>query len=514
MKNTDKKTKNRHIQITRHIIQVIAFIAFPGLFITVYGSIKDIVTSIISGTFSLAGNAPSLILTAGVFLVTTLWGRFFCGYLCAFGAVSELIYSVFNKHLIKKNLMPASIDSKLKWVKYAVLAVIVTGIWILALPLSSSLSPWNAFGGLTSGSLETAASVISTAGFVILLVILAGSALVERFFCRYLCPLGAIFTPLSAKRLYEIKRKEGQCSSCAVCTGECSMGIVLHNKPAVSSGECIDCMNCISVCPGECMTANPSPALAGTAAAAVIAGMAVTGQTIQPSVVSAQINPGITQSARTEKSKAGKSSSSKDASAKSDNASKQESGQKSEETTNSEKKYKDGTYTGTGQGFRGPVEVSVTVSNGEITDITVKDYEDDAQFFNKAKSSIISRILSTQSINVDTVSGATFSSKGILSAIADALGEEVELKEATGGTGNGMTERGNKNNRNNNDNSPTEGTPDGSKNGNRGKRSGTGEDSGDGKGDNFVRKDHKQKRRNGAGKEQLQRNPGNNGQKL
>ena len=119
MKRSDKKTKNRHMQITRHIIQVIAFIAFPELFITVYVSIKDIVTSIIGGTFSFAGNASSLILTSGILLVTALWGRFFCGYLCAFGAVSELMYSVFNKRIIKKTLMPTSVDSKLKWVKTA-----------------------------------------------------------------------------------------------------------------------------------------------------------------------------------------------------------------------------------------------------------------------------------------------------------------------------------------------------------------------------------------------------------
>lgn len=512
MKRSDKKTKNRHMQITRHIIQVIAFIAFPELFITVYVSIKDIVTSIIGGTFSFAGNASSLILTSGILLVTALWGRFFCGYLCAFGAVSELMYSVFNKRIIKKTLMPTSVDSKLKWVKYVVLAAIVTGMWILALPVSSSFSPWNAFGGLTSGSLETAASVISTAGFAILLIILTGSALVERFFCRYLCPLGAIFTPISAKRLYEIKRNEGRCSSCTVCTGECSMGIEIHNKPAVSSGECIDCMNCVNVCPDECMTANPSPAIAGTTAAVVIAGLAVTGQTIQSSVVSAQTSTGITQTAKTEKSKDEKAFSSSETSGETENASKSES--KSAETTNSGNKYKDGTYTGTGQGFRGPVEVSVTVNNGEITDITIKDYMDDTQFFNKAKSSIISRILSTQSINVDAVSGATFSSKGILSAIADALGEEVELNEASGSTGNGMINRSNKTERNNENNTSAEEKPDGSMNGNREKRSGMYKDSGENADGNLIRKNHNHKRMDDAGKKKKQRTPDNTDQML
>jgi uncharacterized protein with FMN-binding domain len=82
---------------------------------------------------------------------------------------------------------------------------------------------------------------------------------------------------------------------------------------------------------------------------------------------------------------------------------------------------KDGTYTGTGTGFRGNTDVSVTVSSGKISDVTIVSYEDDDQFFSRAKSTIISEIIKNQDVNVDAVSGATYSSKGIMEAVANAL---------------------------------------------------------------------------------------------
>ncbi|MGI6578750.1 MAG: FMN-binding protein [Saccharofermentanales bacterium] len=79
-----------------------------------------------------------------------------------------------------------------------------------------------------------------------------------------------------------------------------------------------------------------------------------------------------------------------------------------------------------GTGFRGTTEVSVTVKDGMIIDITVESYADDDQFFGKAQSGIIDAILSEQTINVDTVSGATFSGNGIIEAVANAMGSSPE----------------------------------------------------------------------------------------
>lgn len=91
--------------------------------------------------------------------------------------------------------------------------------------------------------------------------------------------------------------------------------------------------------------------------------------------------------------------------------------------------YKDGTYTGTGKGFKGTVTAKVTISGGKIKTIDVSG-SDDAAYFGKAKNGIINKMISSQSTNVDTVSGATYSSNGIITAVRNAL----KKAQTTGGT--------------------------------------------------------------------------------
>ena len=88
-------------------------------------------------------------------------------------------------------------------------------------------------------------------------------------------------------------------------------------------------------------------------------------------------------------------------------------------------KIKDGTYEGQANGYRGLVKVSVTVKDHKITEIKVLSNSDDAAFFNRASVGVIKNILAKQSLKVDVVSGATYSSNGIIKAVKNALtGEE------------------------------------------------------------------------------------------
>lgn len=88
--------------------------------------------------------------------------------------------------------------------------------------------------------------------------------------------------------------------------------------------------------------------------------------------------------------------------------------------------WADGTYQGEGQGFAGKIELSVTVAGGQIKNIeVVGNVSDDAAYFNQAKS-LLDDIIAKQTPQVDTVSGATFSSKGLIQAVQDALGKAVE----------------------------------------------------------------------------------------
>ena len=94
-----------------------------------------------------------------------------------------------------------------------------------------------------------------------------------------------------------------------------------------------------------------------------------------------------------------------------------------EESDDSENVYKDGPYTGSAQGFGGAITVQVTLANDEITDIQVTSAPGEDSAYLSQGEGVISSIISAQSTDVDTVSGATFSSTGIINAVVDALGK-------------------------------------------------------------------------------------------
>ena len=106
--------------------------------------------------------------------------------------------------------------------------------------------------------------------------------------------------------------------------------------------------------------------------------------------------------------------------------------------------YKDGTYYGSGTGFGGPLKVMVEISGGKIASIQIVENSDGSDYISKA-ASLINSIITTQSTNVDTVSGATYSSVGIIQAVRDALSQA-----AVNGTSD--TSQNNNNNSNNSNN--------------------------------------------------------------
>ena len=112
--------------------------------------------------------------------------------------------------------------------------------------------------------------------------------------------------------------------------------------------------------------------------------------------------------------------------------------------------YKDGTYYGTGTGFGGTLKVKVEISGGKITDIQIMENQDGSEYISKA-SALINAIISSQSTNVDTVSGATYSSVGIIQAVRDALSQAAV-------SGNGATSDSSKTNSSNSSSSQDQST--------------------------------------------------------
>jgi len=385
MKQRLKKIKP--VNLIRRVTQLIAFILLPGLFVSAFLGIKDIYLAIIGGTLSTTALTSQILLLAATILTSVVLGRFFCGFFCSFGAMGDLLWFLSKKTIKPKFTMNEKVDAVLKYLKYGVLAFLVLGVWTFGLiSIGSMSSPWDVFGIYSSLSGWTSPQYLLSIGGLLLVLIIIGSLFVERFFCRYLCPLGAIFAITSKARLFNIKKNREKCGSCRMCTSKCSMGIPLYQYDKVTSGECINCFACIDVCPRKNAQINPTPAIASATSVAAISSLLYMGNIA--SVTASDLDTSITGTAVSQ-------------------------------TTQGQ--YTDGTYTGSAPGFRGETTVSVTVENGYITDITVVSTDDDYKYFSKAENSVINDILESQDTDVDAVSGATFSSVAIMDAVADAL---------------------------------------------------------------------------------------------
>lgn len=396
----NKKSKKARVSLYAHrIIQIIFFFMLPALFIQIFLSFKEIILFVFHKQGNINTIMPSILLLSVVTALTAIVGRFFCGWLCAFGSFEDFLYRIprISKKNSKRYLKGA--DKYLKWIKYIIFIVIVIFVWGLQLlTIPAGVNPWDLFGALSSdlSSVNLLTKGWLSAGIILLAIIIA-SIFVERFFCRYLCPLGAYFSVISRLRIFNVVKKRDKCKGCNYCTQKCSMGIDLSKADKVKSGECINCMECAEHCPKgnahfELNDKSTNVLVTGAVSCGLIAGAYYLGNFYVS-------NP----SDKTDNNNSPSTSDGVIAGIASN--------------------IPNGTYSGTGQGFRGETEVSVEVNNGIIKNISVVSTRDDRQYINKASSVIISEIISNQSTDVDTVSGATFSSNGIISAVKAALSE-------------------------------------------------------------------------------------------
>lgn len=401
------KSKVNKTQLLRRATQILFFVILPCLFTQILTSLKTVVSAVSNGTFGLRTNLFDILILTSVLLITFFAGRFFCGWMCAFGAYGDFLSAVGQKLKIKKIKVPEIWDSILKSIKYIVLAGLVVFVWGLELvTIPSGISPMDAFGMLFSVTSIPNFSLLTgsfLAGTILLAAVSAVSLFIPRFFCRYLCPTGALLSVSSPARLLHIRKSRGKCGKCSVCSYKCPMQIPLYKTDKMSSGECIQCAECVVSCPQK----NCHMEINATAAAPVVAGVmtvaSITGLYYLGNFASDALgSTAVAAAASSETSSAASSASA--------STSVSQSGL-----------YEDGTYTGSGSGFRGTTKVSVTVQNGQITDIALLSKNDDAQYFNRAWDTVIALIISGQTTTVDAVSGATFSSNGIMEAVADAL---------------------------------------------------------------------------------------------
>jgi len=210
-----------------------------------FGGLVSIYSVIAEGTFVHRTHGSSLFLMVAVILSAILLGRIFCGWFCPLGTLGEWSRRLGKRLGIRKIEIDGLLDILLKSLKYILLGAILYLVWSIGELFYKGWCPWSAFMTVFEPD-ELIEDVLM--GGIILVVVLGLSLSIERFFCRYLCPLGAALSIFNRFSLIKPIRRE-ECRNCNACNKVCPVDIDLTSMETINDSNCIRCYKCVDKCP-------------------------------------------------------------------------------------------------------------------------------------------------------------------------------------------------------------------------------------------------------------------------
>ena len=189
----------------------------------------------------------------GIVTLSLALGKSFCSWICPVGSISEAVGdfgdAIWMKLFKRKLRMPRWLDYPLRSLKYLLLAFFVYAIFLSmeAAALKAFLdSPYNVISDV---KMYYFFADISQFAFGVIAVLFLLSVVIRNFWCRYLCPYGALLGVVSFLSPFKIKRDAEKCTSCHLCTLACPNRINVEKVNHVISDECSSCMKCVDACP-------------------------------------------------------------------------------------------------------------------------------------------------------------------------------------------------------------------------------------------------------------------------
>ena len=190
-------------------------------------------------------------------------GRLICGFLCPFGFMQDLLHKI----PIRKIAVPPRVDRVLRWVKYVMLFGVVIGLSLLVTTEAGITPPFFCeficpAGTLEAGipllladpTLRAVAGVLFDWKMLVLIAVVVAAVLIPRPFCRYLCPLGALYGLFNRFSLYQLHVNRDRCIGCGRCDAVCPMAVQVRQTP--NSAECIRCSSCKHACPTQAIESS------------------------------------------------------------------------------------------------------------------------------------------------------------------------------------------------------------------------------------------------------------------
>ncbi len=184
-----------------------------------------------------------------IVLMSLVFGKSFCSWFCPIGFISELVGDFGEKFFKRRLKLPKWLDYPLRSLKYLLLGFLAYSVIFLMseLALKSFLdSPYNQVSDV---KMYYFFANISQTALIVIGVLFVLSVVIRNFWCRFLCPYGALLGIFSLLSPNKIQRNAASCIDCGLCNKACPSFIKVDKVKTVISDECSTCLNCVDVCP-------------------------------------------------------------------------------------------------------------------------------------------------------------------------------------------------------------------------------------------------------------------------
>jgi len=211
-----------------------------------FGGVVTIYQYATVGTFVQKIHESAFVLMIIGFVLAILFGPVFCGWVCPLGTVQEWV-ATWGKKLFRRrynHFVPARIDNILRYARYIVLAWVIYVTAVSGKLIFAEYDPYFALFNFWND--EVAWQALAILGLTLGL-----SLFVERPWCKYACPYGAVLGISNLFRVFQIRRAESTCKADGACSILCPMNIPVDSVKTVRDHQCISCLECTSeaVCP-------------------------------------------------------------------------------------------------------------------------------------------------------------------------------------------------------------------------------------------------------------------------
>ncbi len=235
-----------------------------------FGAVETLISWLTTGTLIAKTHPSNLVLGLALLVATALAGNAFCGWICPFGAVQDALTWVRRTLRLPGVDVPARLDRVLRWGRYVVLGVILAMSFATARLWFADYDPYLALFGLHW--LFGSDSALWWAGLSVLAIVVIGSLVIDRFWCRYACPLGGVLSLLGRFSLLRLRRSASACTDCTLCDAACPVAVRPSAAAPLVSSDCVGCMDCVTTCPVRGALQVEFPVLPGAAVKAPASG--------------------------------------------------------------------------------------------------------------------------------------------------------------------------------------------------------------------------------------------------